>query len=436
MKFTLNEDAEEASFSLNDMLASFDENTSAYAHMPTRNPYSHFCFALNIEMSAEELIQALKVYLADLERGICREVLCIEKKMMRKEYWEKGGLLRRNLQAVRGRLEQEKMINAILKVQNGATYENFIACVDHSYEEVARLLSEIRQKVMKMPRQMYGQFYMYERSKHDPQPVTMAYDEWKMQESDDSFRTLKGKQTQVVVEFLRKDLLRLLRTPTQSEIDDVEADKVICWMPCDYDREYLMSDEFRIQCAKFRRFCSWDGDILKLNYDCLGKYLFQNYYKMTAEERHAFFELDLMQEMINKDMNKVMQKAQETAMNHNEEVMKRAMDRATVMQQKIKDCIFAMTGEGTLQHLYDFTWLMAVMNQSDNLPCFDTPGSFVNYLRSLGVMKLPTESSINKAQNKFFGTFPDWEFTDCDQTEADRRINVGKRFLSLYRKSQ
>ena len=131
-----------------------------------------------------------------------------------------------------------------------------------------------------------------------------------------------------------------------------------------------------------------------------------------------------------------MQKAQETAMNHNEEVMKRAMDRATVMQQKIKDCIFAMTGEGTLQHLYDFTWLMAVMNQSDNLPCFDTPGSFVNYLRSLGVMKLPTESSINKAQNKFFGTFPDWEFTDCDQTEADRRINVGKRFLSLYRKSQ
>lgn len=54
MQTTLIDDAEEASFSLNGMLAGFDENTSAYAHMPTKNPYSHFCFALSIEMTAEE----------------------------------------------------------------------------------------------------------------------------------------------------------------------------------------------------------------------------------------------------------------------------------------------------------------------------------------------------------------------------------------------
>ena len=94
-----------------------------------------------------------------------------------------------------------------------------------------------------------------------------------------------------------------------------------------------------------------------------------------------------------------------------------------------------MTAEGMLQHLYDYTWVMAVMNQSEDLPSFDTPGSFISYIRVLGVVKLPTESSINKAQNKFYGKFPDWVFTGCDQTEADRRINVARRFLSLYRKS-
>ena len=80
------DDAEEASFTLNGMRAGFDENTSAYAHMPTKNPYSHFCFALNIEMSAEEVIERLKKYLAELERGECNEALCIEKKMMQKAY--------------------------------------------------------------------------------------------------------------------------------------------------------------------------------------------------------------------------------------------------------------------------------------------------------------------------------------------------------------
>ena len=34
-------DAEIASFSLNDMITGFDENTSAYTHLPAKNPYPH-----------------------------------------------------------------------------------------------------------------------------------------------------------------------------------------------------------------------------------------------------------------------------------------------------------------------------------------------------------------------------------------------------------
>ena len=206
MNKTVIDDAEEASFSLNGMVAGFDENTSAYAHMPTKNPYSHFCFALNIEMTAEEVIAALKKYLEELERGECREVLCIEKKMMRKEYWAKDGLLRRNLLVLRERLEREKMVSAILRIQNGASYDDFLNRLEDSYAEVARLLSEIHRKMMKMTRKMYGQFYQY----------------------------------------------------------------------------------------------------LKLDYESLGKHLFQYYYKMTDEDRQAFFDLDVMMELINKDIAKVM----------------------------------------------------------------------------------------------------------------------------------
>jgi hypothetical protein len=93
-------DAEIASFSLNDMITGFDEDTSAYTHLPAKNPYPHFCFALNIGMTVEEVIEALKNYLSELERGECREVVSIEKKMIEKEYWTKGGMLRHNLLVV------------------------------------------------------------------------------------------------------------------------------------------------------------------------------------------------------------------------------------------------------------------------------------------------------------------------------------------------
>lgn len=308
MNKTVIDDAEEASFSLNGMVAGFDENTSAYAHMPTKNPYSHFCFAMNIEMSAEAVIQELKRYLAELERGECREVLYIEKKMMRKEYWEKGGLLRRNLLALKERLGCQRMISAILRVQNGASYDDFLNRLEDSYAEVARLLSEIHRK---MTRQMYGRFYQYLKSQYDTEHVVIKYDEWMMTEGDDTFETLKGKQTLEVAEPLRKELMRFRRAPIQNEIDDVDVNKVIYWMPCNYDRKYLMSDDFRIQCAKFRKFNSWEGDILKLDYEALGKHLFQYYYKMTDEDRQAFFDLDMMVELINKDIAKVMPKNEE-----------------------------------------------------------------------------------------------------------------------------
>ena len=103
--------------------------------------------------------------------------------------------------------------------------------------------------------------------------------------------------------------------------------------------------------------------------------------------------------------------------------------------ERILQCINVMNEEGMLKHLYDYTWMMEVMNQTKDMPKFDTPASFITYMEDLGIKRLPSEDTIIKKNNKFTGTFPDWKFTDCDTTEATRRINVGKRFLNLFRKS-
>lgn len=99
----------------------------------------------------------------------------------------------------------------------------------------------------------------------------------------------------------------------------------------------------------------------------------------------------------------------------------------------IAECIKKLKEEKVLKRLFDYTWVMEVMNQTKDLPKFNTPSSFINYLNDHGIKRLPSEDTINKKLNKYTGTFPHWVFTDCDTTEANRRINVAKRFLTLLR---
>ena len=102
--------------------------------------------------------------------------------------------------------------------------------------------------------------------------------------------------------------------------------------------------------------------------------------------------------------------------------------------QRFKKCIDILMEEKLLKHLYDYTWVMEASNQTEGMPKFNTPSSFITYLKGIGIERVPSEDSINLKQNVFTGTFPLWEFTDCDTTEANRRINVGKRFVNAYKR--
>ncbi len=120
-----------------------------------------------------------------------------------------------------------------------------------------------------------------------------------------------------------------------------------------------------------------------------------------------------------------------------ENVKKETAETADVQstESKIRKCIDVLNAEKVLKNLYDYTWVMETMNQTQGMPDFSTPSSFISYLKGISIVRLPSEDSINRKQNTFTGVFPNWEFTDCDTTEANRRINVGKRFLSIYRGS-
>ena len=109
---------------------------------------------------------------------------------------------------------------------------------------------------------------------------------------------------------------------------------------------------------------------------------------------------------------------------------------AETMEDKIRHAIRTMREENLLKKQYDYLWLMLALSNEKDLPHFDTPKGFLQYLHTnIGLEELPSTSSLQKKYGETRGYFPNWTFHDTDDTlEVNRRINVGKRFLSLLRK--
>lgn len=101
---------------------------------------------------------------------------------------------------------------------------------------------------------------------------------------------------------------------------------------------------------------------------------------------------------------------------------------------KVYNALATLKKEGEIVHLYDFTWPMIAMNEDKDLPSFDTPTSYLNYMKKVGIKKLPSRSTISKYYDRARGQFPNCTFDDADTTETIRRNNVGKRFINLVKR--
>ena len=97
--------------------------------------------------------------------------------------------------------------------------------------------------------------------------------------------------------------------------------------------------------------------------------------------------------------------------------------------------------KGVLVNRYDFAWLYAAVQEGKlkGVEPFHSVESFRQHIISLGIMNAPSNSTITTKYRCLPNMFPNWKFTDKrgrDATEEQRRINVVKRFLSLFYKGK
>ena len=280
-------------------LLAFDDGMKVYNNLETNEEDILITFALSLYITITKIGELLRAYLDDLDRYECKEVLGIDYDQMTSvEYLMKGGKLKRDMETLSDRTLKERGIECIIRGFKPATTMDLYHAIEKGIVEMTEMLKKVHQKIEEAPIMLFGNFYRYQKSLCDILPVQAEHGRWKRDVGCLTFGLLKDRQTLITAQFLMKKILRFTQEPSQREIDQENLDKVRMHLPYGY----VLPEEFPICCARFRRFITWNGDILKINYDLYGNYLFQYYYDLSDEERQSIFEFDMMLQLIHQEM--------------------------------------------------------------------------------------------------------------------------------------
>ena len=251
---------------------------------------------------------------------------------------------------------------------------------------------------------------------------TTDYELWKARQSKLTIERLTEYQAELTANMLIMGILKFDEAPSGQEMEGVDMEKLRKKLK---DGKVL-PEGFEMECAKLRRYSHWDGDRFMIDYKLLLKYLYCMFGKLTSEQHIQMFEYDVQMKQIHEDIERLRKE---------EGLIEEKKEENGNLMSRMRRTIDTMRQEGELKHLYDYTWLMMAMNENCDLPSFDTPTSFREYLINIGIKKgIPNRSTISKYYDKARGQLPNWTFDDADGTEAIRRNNVGKHFLNLVKR--
>ncbi|MBP5769890.1 MAG: hypothetical protein J6W75_00815 [Bacteroidaceae bacterium] len=108
------------------------------------------------------------------------------------------------------------------------------------------------------------------------------------------------------------------------------------------------------------------------------------------------------------------------------------------LDRRVLRAINVLKKEKVLHYGYDYAWIMRTMNDLDDMPHHNSVQGFLDYLTFLGLKNLPTEGTLSRYLRYTTGPLTQWTFGDQrgkGATEAVRRNNVARRFISAFRKS-
>ena len=110
-------------------------------------------------------------------------------------------------------------------------------------------------------------------------------------------------------------------------------------------------------------------------------------------------------------------------------------DRALCVRQAFD----SLLADHAIRRPRDYAWIMMAANQGalDDFSAFCSHQDYIDYLKTIGLMEVPSRTTLYNAENMTLDEYPNWQFMDePTASETLRRTNLVKLFLSAYRRAK
>lgn len=280
-------------------LIAFDEGMSVYCNLEKDEEVILIPFSFSFYVTVRTIRALLYEYIADLDRNECKEVLSIDfEQMTNVDYWMKNGNLKRDMEALSTKSLKEHGFDCTLMGYKPATTMDLYLAIETLVVEITELLKTVDQKIEEAPITLYGNFYRFQKSFCDRHPAEVRHKRFRKDAGVLTDDILKDRRASEIENYLKMKILHYSLPPSDREVRQIDLGQINKHL----SYGYVIPEKLKKCYARFWRYVKEDGDTLKIDYNLYGNYLFQHYYELTPAERQAFFELDIMLELINRDM--------------------------------------------------------------------------------------------------------------------------------------
>lgn len=287
-----------------ELILGLDDGLTVYGGLHKKFVPIKVSFSQCAYMTAMTAIEELLAYIADLDRDICREPLCLDLDEMGSEhYWmEKLAKLRSDMVELEDLpLLQRDLVWGYMGFYPWTTTEFYMG-VEEKVMEVAKLLHQVQQKMAEKPLSFYNKFYHDQRAQYCEDQAVKDYRLRLSHLGIPSLEKYKMFRAEEVIKFIKGDTLDCAGEPSVEEWEKVDVNGFKKQVALSCQEEEWFKKSFDERFVIFSRTVCWQGDIFVPNYDCAGLFIFQHWTELTPEQINSIFYLDKMLELIHEDM--------------------------------------------------------------------------------------------------------------------------------------
>jgi len=404
---------------LTKMLLGLDSGMYHYSRLDKDEEDIDIVLAMSVYITSTLIVEQLPDHLAALKKHRFLEVLDVDLDLMTNvKFWMKNYKLKSDMESMDDLPLRERGFEFCYKGFKPETTLELYQAIERNIIKMTEMLTEVQRILTEVPAGLYENFYLSQKAAVDARPVKARYRKWKRDVGVATSELLKDKEMLEVVEFLMKKVLRHTLIPSERERNQVDLNKVQNYLP----HGFVLPKEFPNCYARFRRIVKDDGDTLKINYDCYGKYLYESFYKLTPAERQTLIEFDIMLDLIHQDMALWAAKASK------EERIRQSI--ALLMKERCgKELLFNL--QAHWQAVYRILVDKGYCADSD-FGGFDV---FIKRVMPAEVNKPYKKESVKPiSQTDFSKPFKEWAFDkDTSRTSRpfDRMVAVAQCFLEI-----